>query len=338
MSLRVLGKKRFKLEKQLGAGAFGEIYSGVDIVTGTPVAVKLESVTAEYPQLAYEARVYNKLGVKRGIPQMYYVGQEGAYNVLVMEQLGHNLEMLFNQCGRKFSLQTVLRLADKLLTLIEKVHSEGFIHRDIKPDNFVVGRAGSEDELYVIDFGLSKCYVNPETGEHIPFRDDKHLTGTARYASINNHRGFEQSRRDDLESLGYVLIYFLKGSLPWQNLRKKESEQSKYRQMMELKIGAAPAPAPASTTADPPAPVAAPSGRGRALTHDLPPAFGEYLRRVMALQFNETPNYKQLRRLFKQLYVDSGFLSRVTTRGAGAGAGEARGVPSAFDWQRDLSR
>ena len=316
MSLRVHGKKRFRLDKQLGAGAFGEIYSGVDITNGTAVAVKLEPVTAEYPQLAYEARVYNKLGSKKGIPRMYYVGTEGAYNVLVMQQLGQNLETLFNACGRRFSLQTVLRLADKLLTLVERVHTEGFLHRDIKPDNFVVGAAKNDAELYVIDFGLSKCYVNPETNEHIPFRDDKHLTGTARYASINNHRGFEQSRRDDLESLGYVLIYFLKGTLPWQNLKKTETEQSKYRQMMEVKIAATTS---AGATAPAPAPAPAPGEHHAscALTDDVPPVFGAYLRQVMALRFDETPDYKQLRRLFKHLYKESRFTPIV-----------------AFDWQR----
>lgn len=323
MSLRVHGKKRFRLDKQLGAGAFGEIYSGVDITNGVAVAVKLEPVTAEYPQLAYEARVYTKLGNRRGIPRMYYVGTEGAYNVLVMQQLGQNLETLFNACGRRFSLQTVLRVADKLLTLVERIHAEGFLHRDIKPDNFVVGTPGNEGELYVIDFGLSKCYVNPETNQHIPFRDDKHLTGTARYASINNHRGFEQSRRDDLESVGYVLIYFLKGSLPWQNLKKTETEQSRYRQMMEVKIAAtataASSPGDAGT-AEPGEP-AEPAAAACTLVEDLPPAFGAYLRQVMALRFDETPNYKLLRRHFKQLYAESRFEP-------------PEGGSAAFDWQR----
>jgi serine/threonine protein kinase len=102
-----------------------------------------------------------------------------------------------------------------MVSRIQKVHEERIIHRDIKPDNFLIGGTeNTKDTIYVIDFGLAKCYKNAE-GEHIPYKDGKNLTGTARYASIATHKGIEQSRRDDLETIGHVLLYFLKGSLPW---------------------------------------------------------------------------------------------------------------------------
>lgn len=284
MTLHVSGRRRFKLEKQLGAGAFGEIYSGIDVESGDAVAVKLERMDAEYPQLIYEARVYDKLASKQGVPRVFHIGQEGNYNVMVMQRLGPNLESLFNQCHRRFSLQTVLLLGDKMLHLIEQVHDGGFLHRDIKPDNFVIGSNGNNNQIYIIDFGLSKCYMNPETSEHIKFRDDKHLTGTARYASVNNHKGREQSRRDDLESLGYVLVYFLKGVLPWQNIKKKVRDQLKYQRMMEIKMSTA------HTSLD--------------LVAGLPDAFTNYFLHVRQLKFDERPDYTYLQTQFRNMLTN----------------------------------
>jgi casein kinase 1 len=170
-----------------------------------------------------------------GIPNVHWFGLEGDYNCMVMELLGQSLEDLFTSCSRRFSLKTVLMLADQMLSRIEYLHNNNFIHRDIKPDNFLIGNGKKKNVLYMIDFGLSKRFREPKTGEHIPYRDGKSLTGTARYASVNTHVGVEQSRRDDLESIGYLLVYFLRGTLPWQGLNARTKDQ-KYEKIKEKKM------------------------------------------------------------------------------------------------------
>jgi len=154
------------------------------------------------------------------VPKLFFVGNDETYkgkqhNMMVMEQLGPSLEDLFKKCGRQFDLKTTLLVGIQMLVRIQACHEEKIIHRDIKPDNFLIGAdEQSKDKVYVIDFGLAKFYRDSKD-EHIAYKEGKSLTGTARYASLNTHLGIEQSRRDDLESIGHVLLYFLKGSLPW---------------------------------------------------------------------------------------------------------------------------
>jgi serine/threonine protein kinase len=169
-------------------------------------------------------------------------------------------------------------IADQILLRIEYIHSKSFIHRDIKPDNFLIGRGRRANVIYVIDFGLAKRYRDPKTHVHIMYRENKHLTGTPRYASINNHLGIEQSRRDDLESLGYVFMYFLRGSLPWQGLRANTKKQ-KYQKIMEKKM---------ATPID-------------LLCKGFPDEFRIYFEYCRALRFADKPDYSYLRRLFKDL-------------------------------------
>lgn len=219
-----------------------------------------------------------------GIPTIKWCGTEGDYNVLVMELLGPSLEDLFNFCERKFSLKTVLLLADQLISRIEYVHSKNFIHRDVKPDNFLMGLSKKGNLVYIIDFGLAKKYRDARTHQHIPYRENKNLTGTARYASINTHLGIEQSRRDDLESLGYVLMYFNLGSLPWQGL-KAATKKQKYERISEKKM---------STPIE-------------VLCKGFPTEFATYVNYCRSLRFDDKPDYAYLRQLFRNLFHRHGY-------------------------------
>ncbi|XP_050916350.1 casein kinase 1-like protein 10 [Lathyrus oleraceus] len=209
--------------------------SAVNVQTGEEVAVKLEPVKTKHPQLHYESKLYMLLQGGTEVPHLKWFGVEGDYNVMAIDLLGPSLEDLFNYCNRKLTLKTVLMLADQLINRVEYMHSIGFLHRDIKPDNFLMGLGRKANQVYIIDYGLAKKFRDLQTHKHIPYRENKNLTGTARYASVNTHLGIEQSRRDDLESLGYVLMYFLRGSLPWQGL-KAGTKKQKYDRISEKKM------------------------------------------------------------------------------------------------------
>ncbi|KAH1128885.1 hypothetical protein J1N35_000263 [Gossypium stocksii] len=184
----VIGGK-FKLGRKIGSGSFGQLYLGVNVQTKEEVAVKLESAKTKHPQLHYESKLYMLLQGGTGIPHLKWFGIEADYNVMVIDLLGPSLEDLFNYCNRKLSLKTVLMLADQLINRVEYMHSRGFLHRDIKPDNFLMGLGRKANQVYIIDYGLAKKYRDLQTHKHIPYRENKNLTGTARYASVNTHLG-----------------------------------------------------------------------------------------------------------------------------------------------------
>ena len=182
----------------------------------------------------YESKIYKTLENNEGIPHILWSGIEGDFSAMVMDMLGPSLEDLFKYCRRKFTIKTTVMIADQMLQRIDLMHQNQYIHRDIKPDNFLLGTGKRQGIIYVIDFGLAKRYKDPKTGQHNKFKNDKSLTGTARYASLNSHLGFEQSRRDDIESIGHIMIYFMKGILPWQGLKNTKNEP-KLEQIKNLK-------------------------------------------------------------------------------------------------------
>ncbi|KAJ3105985.1 serine/threonine protein kinase [Phlyctochytrium planicorne] len=282
---RTLVAGKYRVGRKLRSGSFGDIFLGTNIVNGEEVAIKIELVRAEKPQLEYETRVCRSLAGGVGICFVRWFGVElDNFNCMVMDLLGPSLEDLFNFCGRKFSLKTVLLLADQLIQRIEYIHSKNFIHRDIKPENFLVGLGKQENQVHMINFGLSKMYCDRITHVHIPYKENKSVTGTGRYLSIKTHLGVEQSRRDDLESLGYVLMYFCRGSLPWQGM-KAATRRQKYDRIMKK-----------MTT---PAEV---------LCRGFPNEFAVYMNYIRSLGFDDKPDYNYLRKLFRDLFIRQGYV------------------------------
>ncbi|KAI8882687.1 kinase-like protein [Backusella circina FSU 941] len=275
----------YKVGRKIGEGSFGIIHEGINLMNNQQVAIKFESRKSDAPQLRDEYRTYKILAGTSGIPTAYYFGQEGLHSILVIDILGPSLEDLFDVCSRKFSIKTVAMLAKQMITRVHSIHENNLIYRDIKPDNFLIGRPNTQyaNTIYMIDFGMAKLYRDPKTKQHIPYREKKSLSGTARYMSINTHVGREQSRRDDLESLGHVFMYFLRGSLPWQGLKAATNKQ-KYERIGEKK----------QTTII------------KDLCDGFPEEFGEYLQYTRKLGFEEAPDYDYMKGLFDKVLNELG--------------------------------
>ncbi|KAF2431955.1 putative casein kinase I [Tothia fuscella] len=277
----------YRVGKKIGEGSFGVLFEGTNLLNNQQVAIKFEPRKSDAPQLRDEYRTYKILVGCPGIPNVYYFGQEGLHNILVIDLLGPSLEDLFDLCHRRFSIKTVVMVAKQMLSRVQTIHEKNLIYRDIKPDNFLIGRPGTKtaNVIHVVDFGMAKQYRDPKTKQHIPYRERKSLSGTARYMSINTHLGREQSRRDDLEALGHVFMYFLRGGLPWQGLKAATNKQ-KYEKIGEKK----------QTTAI------------KDLCETFPEEFNKYLSYVRNLGFEDTPDYDYLRELFTQALKNTGEL------------------------------
>ena len=274
---------RFRVGPELGKGAFGTTYRGLDVETHLPVAIKLEHPDqsrkhhANRSPLCIENAVYRAIHPGRGIPSIEWFGKTERGYVLVMELLGPSLERIRERHpGGRLPLQTVVDLALQLLRRLEHCHSRGVIHRDIKPDNIVLGRDRQRRKCFLVDFGLAKSVMRD--GQHIPPKSGKKLTGSARYCSVHTHRGCEQSRRDDMESYLYTLVYFLQGKLPWQGIRCKD-KQRRYRMIAQRKEMYTP----------------------EQICRGLPAVFCDMLSGVRRLGFTESPPYQRYRQRLKAL-------------------------------------
>jgi len=273
---------RYKLLKKLGSGSFGSIYSAE--YEQKLYAIKLEDKNIEHNLLEHEANIMSYLR-SPALPDVTAFGYSHQFNILVMELMGKSLYDIFEEIpNKKFSIRCVCNIGFQMIEILEFIHNKHIIHRDIKPDNFVVGLNEKRKYVYILDFGLSKKYRSSKTLKHYPVAKYKNLTGTARYASINALNCLTQSRRDDLEAVGYVLMYFLRGRLPWQGIPVRNKEE-RYKKIMEKKM---------STSAED-------------LCKGFPRQFTDYINYTRNLTYEQDPDYDYLKNLFITTLNDQGF-------------------------------
>ena len=266
---------KYKLIRKLGQGSFGSIYQAQSKCSNKYYAVKLEEMRQNQFVLEEESIFLSYLNCPR-IPKLKTFGYSGSLIILVMELLGDSLDKIFDKLpSRKMSIRCVCNIAYQLLMIFEIIHNCNIIHRDIKPANVAIGFEGKSKFIYLLDFGLSKKYRSSKTKKHFPFVQGNKLIGNARYSSINALDGGTQSRRDDLESLGYLLLYLLLGRLPWQG-HISHSKEDKYYKIREIKKNTTP----------------------EELCQGLPPQIQEYVEYTRNLEYETDPDYNYLKNLF----------------------------------------
>ena len=273
----MLNKKffsKFRTIKKLGEGSFGKVYKAE--YNNEYFALKFENRTKGQSLLENEATIMTYLKGPN-IPFIKSFGYSGDYNILVMQLMDKSLEDIFNK-RKKFSVKTTCMIGYQMVNVLQYIHDRHIIHRDIKPDNFVMGANENNAHLYLLDFGLAKKYRSSRTLIQYPLIKKKKLTGTARYASIHALEEMEQSRRDDLESVGYVLMYFLRGGLPWQGL-KIRSKEDRYKKILAKKK---------ETSSE-------------ELCKGFPEEFKEFVEYTRNLEYTEQPDYDMLRNKFVNL-------------------------------------
>jgi len=275
---------KYTVTKYIGSGSFGDVFEARNKKTEQLVALKIPIQNEErdgQKSLLDEAKIYKQISSREnGVAEMKITSCKNQ-KIIVMDLLGPSLESLLTK-HKKYGMKTVISLAIKIIDIIKYVHTCGYLHRDIKPDNFVIGE-DDKKKLYIIDFGLAKKYIK-KNGDHIEFSDQKKFCGTARYASIAAHKSCEQSRKDDLESIGYMLVYMYKGKLPWQGVKHKDKKE-RYRLIGEKKE---------SLTEE-------------ELCSNMPKEFTIFLKYVRNLDFNEKPHYSALKKMFVNLYESRGY-------------------------------
>ena len=272
-------KNHYELRKKIGAGSFGTIFLAEHNKTNEKVAIKFEPISKQRNMntLTKEANIQYSIHKKqfKGFPKIIYFNKDNDYKIQIMSKLGRNLQKIFDKYKNCFKLETVLSIGVQIVERLICLHSLGQIHRDQKPENICVGAGDCCGTLCLIDFGLSKYYID-ESGTHIPIKEKKGLVGTIRYTSKNSHMSIEQSRRDDLESLGYILVYLLKGKLPWQGVMIFE-EEKRLKKITELKCHV----------------------KLEELCSGCPEFILNYFKYVQELKFSDTPDYNLILNLFK---------------------------------------
>ena len=301
--------KKFSLLKKLGSGSFGEVFESnvihidnQDEEIPRKVALKLEPLrSVKYnggSQIENEIKIYENISDCINVPKIYCHGTDknAGFNYLAMDELGYSLDHLFSLCQRNFNLKTVLMIVDQTLSTIEYIHKKNIIYRDIKLDNFVIGTGKNENKIYLVDFGLSQFYIDQETNNHIEYKEDLPITGTARYASVNALLGRQQSRRDDMIALGYMYIYLLKGTLPWiglgNNNENYPNENGNVRRQVVRNIDEKCALICEIKRKTP----------LKKLCANIPSQFLRYMEAVESLGFEEEPKYSDYRKMFRALF------------------------------------
>ena len=271
--------KKYKFIKIIGKGSFGYVFKGKNLQDNSEVAIKVEKKSSIYHLLEAECHFLSILK-GYGIPEVKSYGFNSTFYYLVQELLGKNLTQILKLI-KSFSLKDIIMIAIQAIERIEFIHSKYIIHRDIKPENFLLGY-NNNSIIYLIDFGMAKKYKSSRTGKHLKYSLTGRLFGTFKYLSYNASRGVEQSRRDDLESIGYMLVYLKNGKLPWKalNLKRKDAKKE-YMHSVDIKKSTSP----------------------ENICKNLPQEFAEYLRYCRNLGFEDEPDYNYLINLFKGLLI-----------------------------------